>query len=275
MKNARDIAKKLLPSSEPKIVEYIAVLGGWRRLESPMMSDELRCVICDSSQHYAVFCDPAKGPEKVRICANGDCETNTSIKHVKATSIQTPSQRALLWPKFCEINGIGDMHYDIRFEMIEQNQGKVNFMTKFCQQPQGVLLMQGDTGCGKTFAAMGMCELFTRHNSSCVFISSENLHRKWVLMATGEDVNALKGILTPNMLVIDDFGTSEPTDKFLGFIMELINERNQWKGKGTVITTNLRNEKLSNYCGEALSDRIRSGQLFIFEGESRRTNKPL
>lgn len=275
MKNVRDIVRKELPPSDPKIVEYIAVLGGWKKLEHPTLSSDLKCVICNSDYHAAVFCDPSLGAERVRICLNGNCETNTSILHVRNTNIPTPSRRSLLWPKFCELNGIGDVHYDVKFESIEQSEGKINFMLKFCQHPQGVLLMQGDTGCGKTYAAMGMCELFTRKNPSCVFISSETLHRKWVLMATGENIHALDGILTPNLLVIDDFGTSEPTSKYLSFIMELINERNQWKGRGTVITTNLLNERLSNYCGEALSDRIRSGQLFIFEGESRRTNKPL
>ena len=73
--------------------------------------------------------------------------------------------------------------------------------------------------------------------------------------------------------MIDDFATGEPNSKFLEFFMEVINTRIQWSNRGTVITTNLKTKEFNTYCGEALVDRITTGQKFIFVGESRR--KPI
>jgi DNA replication protein DnaC len=71
-------------------------------------------------------------------------------------------------------------------------------------------------------------------------------------------------------LIVDDFGTNEPSDKFMGFFMDLINSRMQWEKRGTVITTNLDEKKLGQFCGDALSDRLNTGTLLIFEGKTRR-----
>jgi DNA replication protein DnaC len=75
--------------------------------------------------------------------------------------------------------------------------------------------------------------------------------------------------------VIDDFGTAEMSPGFMSFFMDLINTRMQWSNRGTIITTNLNDTKFSEYCGEALADRINTGQLFEFKGKSKRVKKPL
>lgn len=270
MKNLKDLAKSFLPPSEPKIVEFIAVLGGWRKLDTPVLSNLLSCLICGGKEHYAVFCDPAKGSQRVWICANGVCESNTSVKGLQATNIPTMPKRSILWPKFCEISGIGDIHHDVKFDNIQQSHGKIEFMVKFCQKPQGIIFMQGETGTGKTYSAMGMCELFTRDNPSCIFITQVSLRDEWLKMQRGEDRHFIDKVNKVNLLVVDDFGTGEVTNSFLSYFMELINSRMQWTDRGTVITTNLNDEAMSRFCGEALSDRIKTGQLFMFNEKSRR-----
>ena len=64
--------------------------------------------------------------------------------------------------------------------------------------------------------------------------------------------------------------TAELKEGFLSFFMELINSRIQWTNRGTVITTNLQNDQINALLGDALSDRILTGQIFEFEGPSRR-----
>jgi DNA replication protein DnaC len=148
-------------------------------------------------------------------------------------------------------------------------------MAKFCHKPSDLILMQGNPGSGKTYSAMGMCELFTRNSTSCIFVTQVKLWDKWLEVSSGGDKHFIERIKSVNLLVIDDFGTAEVSPAFLKFFMEIINERLQWTDRGTVITTNLLNEKWGEFCGEALTDRISMGQLFTFEDSSRRHKKPI
>jgi hypothetical protein len=109
MKSFSSVAKSMLPDSIPRIVHFIADIGTWKKLELPTMSSDLTCLVCGSSIHYAVFCDPTRSDKRVRICAKGDCVTNTSMIGKQTTTIQPDSQRAILWPKFCEFCGMGDL----------------------------------------------------------------------------------------------------------------------------------------------------------------------
>ncbi len=80
----------------------------------------------------------------------------------------------------------------------------------------------------------------------------------------------LSSLKTCKLLVIDDFGTGDIPENFMTFFMDLINTRTQWTDRGTIITTNLDNKTLGIKCGEALANRLTTGQQFKFEGASRR-----
>ncbi len=273
MKLAGEIAKKSLPEPcDGKVVEYIAVLGGHRKIE-PTLSTELQCFACEGKAHFAPwFNDDAR----VWICANSVCVT-VQLKNISKATHTPPKQfRELLWPQFCEMNGIGDMHYGVKFEDVKQADGKISFLLKFAVKPSGIIFMQGDKGTGKTFASMGVCELFTRKNTSCIFTTHKQMVDRWLQAAKSPVYdNYAERIGMPKLLVIDDFGTTESSPKFMEFFMDLINTRIQWTDRGTIITTNLSDEKFSEFCGSALSDRIMTGQKFVFKGKSRRESKPL
>ena len=276
MKLVSEIAKDSLPpKSEGKIVHKIAVLGGWKSLENPTMSTELCCTICGKTEHYTPIMYPPNH-EKVWICANGLCESNMSVYQQTKGITPTPSGRAILWPKFCEINGIGNKQSDVKFESINQSQAKIDYMTKWIKSPADIIFMQGTTGTGKTYCSLAMCEYFTRKNMSCIFTTQKQMFNSWMETFKSDRVTGyINKIENVELLVVDDFGTGEISPAFMSFFMDLINTRMQWKNRGTVITTNLENDKFSEYCGEALADRITTGQNFKFEGESRRKNKTL
>lgn len=148
------------------------------------------------------------------------------------------------------------------------------FLLKYAQKPSGIVIMQGKPGTGKTYGSLGVCEYFTRSQSSCVFVSQRELLRIWLSITRGEiQSNYLSSVENCLLLVIDDFGTSEPSPGFMSYFMELIDKRMQWKDKGTIITTNLDTKKLNVYCGDALNDRLGTGQFLIYEGKTRR--KPI
>lgn len=270
MKKLSDIAKNYLKTEqEGKIVAFIAERNGWRRLSQPTFSLDMKCSICDGSEHYTPFVDPSLGVERVWICKICNCKPYNPENSNRATITQPARFYGIQWPLFCEINNIGDVNHGVKFEDIKQSDGKISYLLKFAQNPSGIILMQGDPGTGKSFAALATCELFTRKNTSAIFTTQRQMFNDW-METFKNNTNYIQKISEKDLLVVDDFGTAEISAGFMSFFMDLINTRLQWKGRGTIITTNLNNQKFSNYCGEALSDRINTGQLFEFKGKTRR-----
>lgn len=273
MKHLKNILNKFLPHQNPegKLVHFMAEMSGWIELPIPAISTTLQCSHCGSSAHFVVFVDPATKDKSVWICANPVCLTVDQKSGFTNTKVAAPPTRRLLWSLFCELNGIGDENYNVSFENIKQAEAKIAYMKKFSAHPRGIIVMQGDKGTGKTYSAMAICELFTRTRESAMFISQRQMMMNW--LETFQDVGKthfIEHATNRQLLVIDDFGTSEMSDKFMAFFMNLINDRMQWSNKGTVITTNLDDNMLSNYCGEALTSRLNTGQFFEFKDKDRR-----
>lgn len=275
MKLASEIAKTFLPEKgDGKVVEFIAVIGGWKKLQGPTISTDLQCPECGNQGHYTPLVDPNKDATRVWICSNGLCMTNSKLSMPRQVITPTKVQRAIEWSVFAEINGIGNLHHDIKFEDVDQSDAKRSYMLKFVSQPQGIIFMQGEAGLGKSFASMAMCEMFTRRNTSCIFTTQRKMTNDW-LETFQRFTNYVEKVNNCALLVIDDFGTAELPPGFLSFFMDLINTRMQWNNRGTVITTNLDDKKFGEFCGDALIDRINTGQKFKFEGKTRRIKKPI
>jgi DNA replication protein DnaC len=168
-------------------------------------------------------------------------------------------------------NNMGDSCHDVRFEKVNQSQGKVDYMRKFAETPRSIILMQGSKGLGKTYSAMAICELYTRTRNSAMFMTQKQMLDRWMETFKADKYDGfIDKVKTIEILVIDDFGTGELSKGFLSFFMDIINTRMQWTNRGTVITTNLDNSKIGGFCGDALTDRLNTGQKFEFSGESRR-----
>lgn len=254
---------------EQKVVicDYVMTPHGTHLMNAPIMSTEYECGFCNGQLHYTPLVDPKTSDKRVWLCANVDCDVYKKKSHVASTSTPPMLRRALEWPEFCEKNGIGDLHYDVKFEKIEQSAGKIDYLLKFANKPFGIIFMQGTPGSGKTYASMGVCELFTRRNSSARFITQTKMQDQWMMPEKYSFVSQMECV---NLLVVDDFGTGDVPPGFMKFFLDLINTRMQWSDRGTIITTNLNDKDFSDYCGGALNDRIKTGQLFEFKEKSRR-----
>lgn len=269
MKLMSDLAKKQadgMTDRNNKLVHFFMSSKGYIAIDPPAWSSELECPFCGEKSFFLCMIDKERRAWGCgRVCAGSKLPS-------EAQGMSTPpkAQRSILWPSFCELNGIGDEHYDVRFENVQQSQGKIDYMLKFATAPRGIILMRGEPGTGKTYAAMAICEFFTRRSSNCIFTTQKQMSNNW-LIAQGDHMNNyINTVMATPLLVVDDFATGEPNPKFLEFFMDVINTRIQWKARGTVITTNLDVKKFSLFCGEALSDRIMTGQIFSFEGGTRR-----
>lgn len=261
--------KKHMKPDQAYICEYVNTPSGIIALEYAVLSSEKTCDWCSGRECYCPLVDPKQSGARSWLCANSDCEVYKTVSHVKMSPSTARSCRAILWPSFCEINGIGDEHHDVRFEEMKQSEAKVSYLLKFASSPRSIIFMRGEPGTGKTYASMAVCEFYTRKDLSCIFTTAQQMSNKW-LENFHTFNNYIEKVTNVSLLVIDDFGISEPPPGFLTFFMQVINTRMQWKNRGTIITTNLEIKKFNEFCGEALSDRIMTGQTFEFIGKTRR-----
>lgn len=273
-KISTDIANSMR-EEKTYICDYVDTPYGIVPLTPACLSSEKICDYCHGKPHFTPSIgnlQPENPKAKIWLCANPFCDVYNKRSPFKTSQPTAKEKRSQEWPLFCEINNIGDEHYDVTFEKINQSQAKISCMFKFVSSPRGIILMRGDPGTGKTYAAMAICEFFTRTNTSAIFTTQKQMSNNWLetFKATERHNNYLERLSNVSLLVIDDFGTGEPNPKFMEVFMEVINTRLQWKSRGTVITTNLDNNKFSLYCGEALSDRIITGQIFDFKDKTRR-----
>lgn len=252
-----------------RFVHFIASSKGYLPVDPPQMAKEISCPFCGCTD-FLLWADKEK---TVWFCER-ICTGSMLPKSSGSMDVPPTPKRALLWPLFCEINGIGDVNHEVRFENVQQSEKRVAFMLQFVGNPRGILLMQGNRGSGKTYSALAMCELFTRKSTSCVFSTQKQMLNQWLDTFKQEQLNEyVKKITEIQLLVIDDFGIGDPTVAFMAFFMELINTRLQWTNRGTVITTNLSELEMNKLCGPALMDRINTGQTFLFE-EKQSRRKP-
>lgn len=273
MKLLSQLARDSIPTQEePKLIDAIQDTFHLKYLEAPIMSTEAKCPICGGNVGQMCLIDPSVSGKRMWFCVESDCMALIKRSTSNSTQIMPKTKRSIEWPLFCELNDLGDIYHDVSFEKVQQSSSKIECLLKFCRTPKGIILMQGTPGAGKTYAALGVCELFTRTNDYCLFYTGNRLIKDWVLLSKTEKASQFRDrIMGCNLLVIDDLATGEPTDKFMEFFMEIINVRTQWSNRGTIITTNLNDHDFSRICGKALADRIGTGQKFEFKDKSRRT----
>ena len=251
------------------LCDYVMSPSGPHKMAEPIMASDYECGFCGRKEHYAPYLDPTNNTHACRVwlCANVDCDVYKKKTPYSSTLTHVGTRRALEWPKFCELNGIGDLHHDVKFEGINQSKPKVDYLFKFATKPCGIIFMQGNAGSGKTFSSMGVCELFTRRSCSALFTTQTKMLSNWMNQEHQKYTNSVESV---ELLVVDDFGTGEVTVGFMKFFLDLINTRIQWSNRGTIITTNLDDKKFIEFCGEALNSRIGTGQKLEFREKSRR-----
>jgi DNA replication protein DnaC len=261
--------EQLSSMKEGKVVicDFVMTPNGAVLLSEPVSSIDYTCGYCNGIANHTPFLDPTRSDKRVWLCGNVNCDVYKKKTRFDTTHIQVIPKRALEWALFCENNGLGDLDHDIKFEKIEQTQGKIDYLFKFAAKPSGIIFMQGRSGSGKTYASLGVCELFTRRNTSAIFTTQTKMLSKWLEQ---EKMNYISKLESVNLLIVDDFGTGDVPPGFMKFFLDLINTRIRWSDRGTIITTNLDDKSFSDYCGEALNDRIKVGQKMVFNNPTRR-----
>lgn len=272
MKSFSDISKTFIPQDQkPELIHAIQFFSKIKILDQPLLSTEISCPMCQGKKGIHCALDPKASAQKLWFCSSPECLRNYKLPRDSSSNQPMIPKRALDWKLFCESSELGDKSFGISFEKIDQSSGKINFLSDLAKNPSGLLIMQGPPGTGKTYSALGFCELFTRKSTSCIFQKQKKMDFEWVQSFNNHNAYDTRNRLTKTtILVIDDFGLTKPSAGFLDYFLEILDARLEWNDRVTIITTNLEEELLAEFAGQSLADRLRTGQLFKFSGESRR-----
>jgi len=144
----------------------------------------------------------------------------------------------------------------------------------FVANPTGFFLISGTNGNGKTFTAQAIFDHFYDPMGDNLFWNQEDLRMKWQSFYAkfGCTDYLLNQLINAPLLVLDDIGTTKPTEAFMGFLYVVANRREKLKSThGTIVTTNLNSEDLGHVIGGAFLSRVACGRCVRHDGEDRRS----
>ncbi len=159
---------------------------------------------------------------------------------------------------------------------IKQKEDILKYIVNFARNPKGILTFSGNPGTGKTYASKAIYNANTTYrlpsydHEEGIFITERDLADEWLSSFSNQLVN-MKKYRTTKLLVIDDFGSKNPTEPFRDFLFSLIDYRcANMDSLGTVLTTNLNSVQVENAFGLKVLSRLSSGEFLSFEGKDRR-----
>ena len=106
------------------------------------------------------------------------------------------------------------------------------------------LLYWGDVGHGKTFYACAIANAVISMGCTVKFTSITKIIAQ-AAQYTIPLQSVIDGLLEYDLVILDDFGTEEISDKHLKRTLQIVNELNE-HGTAVIITTNLSPERMDN-----------------------------
>lgn len=282
MRTISNILENLIAVNESTknlTVDYICTQeqGVFEKI-APTKASDLVCPVC-GNDHFGVARYDEDEEPLVWVCLTKGCPslkvTTQYISKKKRLEIQNQTQNITRWVQICDRFKLGDLNHGIKFELVKQNSGKINFMKSFAEKPTGLVYMSGTPGTGKTYLCMATLELYSRKKLDAMFITHRDLFDEWLQEQRNPTYNFKHRLENYELLIIDDFGVVEPSPSFMAFVMGLIDTRLKFSNRGIVINTNLKDEHLCKICGDALVSRLFLGQAMEFSGQDRRKKKAL
>ena len=137
----------------------------------------------------------------------------------------------------------------------------------------GFILM-GKVGAGKTNLACAVLNEFLRKGLTARFLSAVQAVRfikdSWRKDSDRTENQAIKSLLSPHLLIIDEIGVQFGSETEHLFLNEIVNERYNAK-KPTILVTNLDMKGFTELLGDRVVDRFREGgRVLVFDWGSQR-----
>ncbi|WP_165981166.1 ATP-binding protein [Macrococcoides canis] len=149
-----------------------------------------------------------------------------------------------------------------------------NFCKEFSKQNPKTIVIQGDTGTGKSFLAFSIARYLKDKGNTVLFI--DNVELLSLIKASFNKKNddteekIMRLVSEVDLLVLDDVGANKQTDWACEKLYEITNKR---QGLNTIYTTNLdiMNEMPSDFMLKRAYSRICNGATFLtLDGRDRR-----
>jgi DNA replication protein DnaC len=160
-------------------------------------------------------------------------------------------------------------------EINDKPEAFMNHVKGFLHNPKGFFLIAGKNGNGKTFTAEAIFKSHFLRNKHLdnYFWNQADLKTKWQsdFARYGTTEHLLSDIANASLVVLDDIGTTRPSEAFMEFLYNISDKRYKLKDTcGTIITTNLNSETMREMFGDAFVSRVASGRRVRWDGPDRR-----
>lgn len=256
---AGDMADGLgLVRCDPKNV-YTAVMVDGRPVSiDPTPGSEVKCPMCSGARGMLIL-DPMR---KIWSCINFQCiRRNSSTKpRVNATDTRNIS--------LSQVGCHPDMA-DASLSSVELTEGAAEAIINWQRNP-GNLLIYGNPGSGKTYMAAAI----TRHwldegRGTAIFRSIDQIFNTWHQEVMGVVDRVLAHQLSERpLLVIDDLGSRELSEKFLSWLQVILGARHDGR-RPTIVTSNLAPEDVRRNIGEPNWSRLHPTSIPMFFDDKR------
>lgn len=160
-------------------------------------------------------------------------------------------------------------------EINEKPAEYMRHVKEFVANPVGLFLIAGTNGNGKSFTARAIYENFYDPLMCKQFWNQANLNMKFTQTHNeyGDTDYLLNEIIKAPLLVLDDIGTRKPSDAFMDFLYWIADQRYENRDtQGTIVTTNLNADAMTQVMGSAFTSRVASGRCVRHDGPDRRIN---
>ena len=145
-----------------------------------------------------------------------------------------------------------------------------------CLESGSSLIFCGKPGTGKTHLAAAIANAVCLKGRNAVFLSVLKaislVKDSWRKDAEISEKAAYKGMITPDLLILDEVGIQFGTEAEKIILFEILNGRYE-NVKPTIVISNLSLPEISNYLGERVVDRLKEGggSVIVFDWESYRS----
>ena len=168
---------------------------------------------------------------------------------------------------------VGSRVYPKLSEIDDKPEVYMKHVNEFVANPKGFFLISGKNGNGKTFTAEAIFGKFYHPWNDNMFWNQADLKLKQqaIFAKYGPTDYLLNELIKAPLLVLDDIGTTRPTEAFMEFLYIIADKRHKLKSThGTIITTNLNSTSMREMFGDAFVSRVASGRCVRHDGPDRR-----
>jgi|GEM_PF-1465513 len=282
VKMAEEYVKGMAPNPRPGQL-FTAVWAGPARvnlLDKPTNRNELSCPRCAGTRGYTVrggipkelvdklgFGTVLSDKEVAWACNSSECLDSFLARPMRSQQTASTGINERL-----QSMGFPKAYLSVLEKEWNQRDEVVRFGAKYARMPDKPLMITGPNGTGKTFTACRIGALFVKNSGSVArFWNTSSLSVKWRELSTEPRslMHFTISLSESPILILDDLGIRCPTDAFMDFLYQIINNRDEAM-LPTIVTTNLDDRKLSEQFGNAISSRIGAGFRITLDGKDRR-----